>query len=269
MYSPPNISQDIDMVVLTSSHTQEELKNRLVSYDSRFYTVASKDPFATYRVLWFRLSGYRRSCKVDLLLPGVMNIPHVPSDRIYRMKDHPTSASRSTSSSNTTTRHPSTSSAYYSYLYTSTGSGSLLSNLSTDYPLMPFLPLLLLKLQAWQDHGESPKAYMREKQPTDVRDITELLNLAVTKYSGAVSRKQTLLEKERAWLPETFVRDGEKRVKKYIQLYPSSRSQWRTVGFHTSDTVLSKRSPGLKKMDDDGRMRRLENLMNSLAFDDY
>lgn len=76
-----------------------------MSKDSNFYTVASKDPRATYRVLWYRL-GYSRSCKVDVLMPGIMNIPPVPAARIaYRR-------SRS------------------------------------ELPLISFLPLLLLKLQA-------------------------------------------------------------------------------------------------------------------------
>lgn len=54
---------------------------------------------------------------------------------------------------------------------------------SAKYPLMPFLPLLLLKLQAWQDHGESAKLFMRDKQPTDVQDILELLRLAEQNYA--------------------------------------------------------------------------------------
>lgn len=111
-----------------------------MSKDSNFYTVASKDPRATYRVLWYRL-GYSRSCKVDVLMPGIMNIPPVPAARIaYRR-------SRS------------------------------------ELPLIPFLPLLLLKLQAWMDHGEADKFYLRVKQYVDVQDIGDLLELAVAKYN--------------------------------------------------------------------------------------
>ncbi|THU75320.1 hypothetical protein K435DRAFT_974877 [Dendrothele bispora CBS 962.96] len=259
-YGMSRTPADIDMVVLTSSYTQEELKNRLVSYDPRFYTVASKDPLATYRVLWFRLSGYRRCCKVDLLLPGVMNIPLVPLERIYRMKDHQSTVTSESSLS-----------SYY----------STLSTRSADYPLMPFLPLLLLKLQAWQDHGESPKLYMREKQPTDVKDINELLDLAVTKYAivtvrvsakGSTSKGQTLLEKEKIWLPATFIRDGKTRVRKYVEMYPASRRQWKVIGFDVDDGVssaekYSREQVRLGKGDDN--LRRLESLMASLAVDDY
>lgn len=75
------------MVILTSRYTQEELKNLLVRYNPGFYLVASKDPLATYRVLWFRLTGYHRSCKGDLLLPGTMNIPYVDPSRIHRVSN--------------------------------------------------------------------------------------------------------------------------------------------------------------------------------------
>ncbi|EEB93721.1 hypothetical protein MPER_07586 [Moniliophthora perniciosa FA553] len=176
------------MVVLTKIWTQEELKRQVVANDPNFYTIASKDPLATYRVLFYRLtplygtSRYlRRSCKVDLLLPGVMNIPDVPIRRIF-----------------------------------------IDSKLR---PLMPFLPLLMLKLQAWMDHGESPKLYMRQKQPVDVRDIMELLNLAVTNYPDVKLRK------EEGWLPATFVSAARTRVKAFVRLYPTSSRHWKAIGF--------------------------------------
>ena len=56
---------------------QEELKRRVVAANSSFYLVAAKTPGATYKVLWYRNYNFRR-CKVDLLLPGIMNIPSVP-----------------------------------------------------------------------------------------------------------------------------------------------------------------------------------------------
>jgi hypothetical protein len=79
---------DLDLVVLGSSltHSQEQLKRDIVRIDSDFYTVASKNPYATYRVLWFKPSLTNTlltiPCKVDLLLLGVMNIPPIPSSRI-------------------------------------------------------------------------------------------------------------------------------------------------------------------------------------------
>ncbi|KAJ3745670.1 hypothetical protein DFH05DRAFT_1534817 [Lentinula detonsa] len=196
-YGMSRTPNDIDMVVLTSRYTQERLKSFLVHLDARFYLIASKDPSATYRVLWFRLPGYHRSCKVDLLLPGIMNIPSVDPN--------------------------------------------LVELSSTDYPLMPFLPLLLLKLQAWQDHGESPKLFMRQKQPTDVRDIQELLQLAEQKYATAGTDDTTkrprlnLLQVETPHLPESFVQDGKTRVRMFIGMYPWSEKQWKILGFSKSD----------------------------------
>ncbi|KAJ7093405.1 hypothetical protein B0H15DRAFT_776874 [Mycena belliarum] len=181
VYETARIPGDVDIVCLTETHTQAQLKAILVATDSNFYTIASRDPLATYRVLWYRL-GLRRSCKVDVLIPGIMNIPSVPGPRIaYRR-------SRS------------------------------------DLPLMPFLPLLLLKLQAWMDHGEADKLHPRVKQYIDVGDIGELLALAVSTYGVD-------LKKDRKWLPESFVRAAAKRVKAYVKRYPESGEQWREIGF--------------------------------------
>ncbi|KAJ7754185.1 hypothetical protein DFH07DRAFT_886418 [Mycena maculata] len=182
IYGNERVPSDVDIVCLTETHTQADLKAILVSADSNFYTIASKDPFATYRVLWYRLLGYRRSCKVDVLLPGIMNIPSVPIPRIaYRR-------SRS------------------------------------DLPLMPFLPLLLLKLQAWMDHRESPKIYFRTKQVVDARDIEDLLELAVSKYGID-------LKKDGKWLPDSFIQAAVKRVKAYVKRFPDSAGNWQEIGF--------------------------------------
>lgn len=63
---------------------QEELKRRVVAANPSFYLVPAKTPGATYKVLWYR--NYRsytaNRCKVDLLLPGIMNIPSVPVSAI-------------------------------------------------------------------------------------------------------------------------------------------------------------------------------------------
>lgn len=149
--------------------------------DSSFYTVASKDPFATYRVLYYRL-GIRRSCKVDVLLPGIMNIPDVPIPRIVCRRR------------------------------------------VSELPLMPFLPLLLLKLQAWMDHCAAEKYYLRAKQYVDVRDINDLLELAVSEYGVDVA-------KDGKWLPESFMSAAKKRVRAYVQKFPDSAQNWRGLGF--------------------------------------
>jgi len=187
IYGNPRVPSDVDIVCLTDKHTQAELKAILVNKNSNFYTVASKDPTATYRVLWYRLSGLSglryKTCKVDVLTPGIMNIPAVPPSRIaYR-------ASRS------------------------------------DLPLMPFLPLLLLKLQAWMDHRTAAKNYLVVKQFTDVGDIDELLELAVAEFNVD-------LKADRRWLPESFVKAAVTRVKSYVRNYPDSVKHWREIGFN-------------------------------------
>ncbi|KAJ7670761.1 hypothetical protein DFH06DRAFT_981161 [Mycena polygramma] len=182
IYGTSRVPSDVDIVCLTDEYTQAELKAILVAKDSNFYTVASKNPSATYRVLWYRI-GFRRQCKVDVLSPGIMNIPSVPAPRIACRKSR------------------------------------------SDLPLMPFVPLLLLKLQAWMDHGEAAKLYLREKQHVDVRDIGELLELAVAKYDVD-------LQRDGKWLPDSFVRAASKRVKAYVRCFPDSADEWREIGFN-------------------------------------
>ncbi|EEB94086.1 hypothetical protein MPER_07166, partial [Moniliophthora perniciosa FA553] len=184
-YGMSRLPNDVDMVVLNSPWTQEELKRQVVVADANFYTIASKDPFATYRVLFYRLNTshyYRRSCKVDLLIPGVMNIPNVPSDRVY-------------------------------------------ADNALSWPLMPFVPLLMLKLQGWTDHKESPKSHMRAKQYVDIIDVLGLLELAEAQYADKK------LSEEESWLPESFVNAARDRVKDFVEEYPASSQSWEAIGF--------------------------------------
>jgi hypothetical protein len=94
----------------------------------------------------------------------------------------------------------------------------------SDLPLMPFLPLLMLKLQAWMDHRAADKLYLREKQHVDVRDIGDLLELAVEKY-------HVDLKRDGKWLPESFVRAAATRVKTYVRNFPDSAENWGEIGF--------------------------------------
>ncbi|KAI6165940.1 hypothetical protein EDD17DRAFT_1471759 [Pisolithus thermaeus] len=87
LYGTSRLPNDIDMAVMTDEDT-ESVKRRLVSADARFYLVNSRNVLATYKVLWFRLSTshhyarYNRSCKVDILRRGTLNIPDVTPSRI-------------------------------------------------------------------------------------------------------------------------------------------------------------------------------------------
>lgn len=72
------------MIVLTELYDQERLKQMLVRSDSNFHLVNSRNIYATYKVLWYRFpSSYlAKRCKVDILDPGIMNIPNVPPEHL-------------------------------------------------------------------------------------------------------------------------------------------------------------------------------------------
>lgn len=90
-------------------------------------------------------------------------------------------------------------------------------------PLMPFIPLLMLKLQAWMDHRQADKQYLREKQHTDVRDIGELLDIGM--------RRKYNLAGERAWIPTSFIQAAERRIPEYLVYFPQTADKWKKIGF--------------------------------------
>ena len=139
----PIPSQDVDIIVLTDMDA-EEIKDLLVSTDSKFFAVPSANPDATYHVLWYSLPAPRsatRCCKVDILTPmGDLLIPNIPVRRITYIARFP------------------------------------------DIPVIPLLALLILKLQGWTDHRDDNRQFMRDKQPNDEDDINELLVLALEEY---------------------------------------------------------------------------------------
>ena len=80
-------AQDLDILILNTHYEQETIKRMLTNANSAFYTVASKTIGATYRVLWYHPLGWsmhRRAdaVKVDILLPGIMDIPSFPATNI-------------------------------------------------------------------------------------------------------------------------------------------------------------------------------------------
>ena len=77
------------MVVLTDSFQQETLKEMIVAKDDDFFLVRSKRPGATYKILYYALKPWGAWCKVDVLLPGTLNIPFVPTNLVVRILDTP------------------------------------------------------------------------------------------------------------------------------------------------------------------------------------
>lgn len=74
------LMQDLDILILNSPYDQETIKRMLTGANPGFYTVAAKTIGATYRVLWYHPLGWSLtprigSVKVDILLPGIMDIP--------------------------------------------------------------------------------------------------------------------------------------------------------------------------------------------------
>ncbi|TCD70778.1 hypothetical protein EIP91_001809 [Steccherinum ochraceum] len=85
---------DVDLIVMTSSYTTETLKNTLVAGGGGdFYTRPSKMIGATYRLLFCRIPTSslfaHKSCKVDILIPGIMNLPMLPTSSFVRIDNLP------------------------------------------------------------------------------------------------------------------------------------------------------------------------------------
>ncbi|KAH9934560.1 uncharacterized protein BXZ73DRAFT_77032 [Epithele typhae] len=193
LYGVDRTPNDVDLVVLTATYTQEELKRLLVAASSDFYLVNPRSWAATYKVLWHQKgrgggvlghSSYAHRCKVDILVPGVMNIPSVPTARIERP-----------------------------------GLPGL-----PKLPMMPLVAQLFLKLQAWSDHRASSRPHEVPKQYTDARDVDQLLVIVVQR--GSAVKKGT------GWMPAEMFEAARERVGRYVvHGSPSSRADWRALGY--------------------------------------
>lgn len=91
-----------------------------------------------------------------------------------------------------------------------------------DIPVVPFLVLLLLKLRGWTDHRADFRRYMRDKVEVDVRDIEELLELAVEDYEAHINKEK--------WLPRWFIREMRGRIHEYVEEWPDSDWYWQRIG---------------------------------------
>lgn len=189
-------------MVMTRSTDQEELKRMLVRKDSDFYLMPSRKIGATYKIVYCRLGGsFHQSCKVDVLTPGIMNIPDIIQERIFHTR---------------------------------------------FIPVMPFIPLLLLKLQAWSDHRNSDRFDMRQKQYTDVSDIKRLLEVGLRDRKGL---------KDADWLPELFIEAAKGRVTSFCSNHPESAEHWRAIGFPVSRARASSTSTNGSQYNLRGRKR--------------
>ena len=87
--------------------------------------------------------------------------------------------------------------------------------------LMPFIPVLFLKVQAWRHHNLSDKQHFIAKIPQDVRDINEMLDIAVR--SGYKFRDV------QNWLPGWIQDVGRRHVEQFKREHQSSVNSWAIV----------------------------------------
>ncbi|ESK89156.1 hypothetical protein Moror_5251 [Moniliophthora roreri MCA 2997] len=94
-----------------------------------------------------------------------------------------------------------------------------------DIPVMPILPLLLMKLQGWVDHRHSKKRWEQAKVQRDAADVREMLELAVDEHGVQLESS------DGDWLPTGFIYKMEGRVEEYVKKFPDSREYWEYIGF--------------------------------------
>jgi hypothetical protein len=168
---------------MTSSYGVEDLKRILAAEDDDFRLIPSKNPRNTYKIVWCNVPGsWAKKCKVDILVPGIMNIPAIPDRDIIWFDNR-------------------------------------------AFPSIPLLPLLLLKLQGWDDHRNASfrRPDLIIKQYVDVGDINALLLIAQVKGVHRTDGVPTL--------PSSFLHAADLRVRQYVQYFPSSANHWRAIGF--------------------------------------
>lgn len=98
---------------------------------------------------------------------------------------------------------------------------------SYNLPVMPFIPLLCLKVQAWAHHRVADQRHLRAKVTQDYFDIQEFLRIAKEKgYRRKIDGRQVV---ELKWMPRSFVDIAKQHVKLYATSYPHSLALWKDV----------------------------------------
>ncbi|KDR76536.1 hypothetical protein GALMADRAFT_246924 [Galerina marginata CBS 339.88] len=161
----------------------------------------------------------QKACKVDILIPGLLDIPSVPISEL----------------------HLDFSSNFVSYLpsppIVSAISGTGPTTRVSPIPSVPFITLLLLKLRAWSDHSLlTANAKLHERIPQDEEDIDELLRIGLNLGPQGVVRigtGQNDGEESAKWMLGGFAtwRDARRTVASYIRKWPRSATGWTAAGF--------------------------------------
>jgi hypothetical protein len=80
----------VDLLILDSSHSAEWFKTIVVaSYPHQFYLKDSKNPQATYRILWYGQRDFGPQCKIDILVPGTLHLPLLSQSHISWISGFP------------------------------------------------------------------------------------------------------------------------------------------------------------------------------------
>jgi hypothetical protein len=234
------VPKDVDLLVLNANqgHMGEDIKRMVATTDSNFSLLASRVVGANHNVLWYNLpppqrvetrsrkhkpsqkpeggtAALRKVCKVDILVPGALDIPHIPKSQL----------------------HFDTSSTFVSYSEDKESSSPQILPIAC----VPFSTLLMLKLRAWADHSLPNATHvMHQKIPQDEEDIEELLRISITlgsqgviRVGSAFSVKSDGSESENAWTLGGFSSwwEAKRCVMVYVKKWPRSATGWRDVGF--------------------------------------
>lgn len=96
-----------------------------------------------------------------------------------------------------------------------------------NLPVMPFIPLLCLKVQAWAHHRVADQRHLRAKVTQDYFDIQELLRVA--KENGYRRKIDGMQVVELNWMLRSFVDIAKQHVTTYATSYPGSLASWKDV----------------------------------------
>jgi hypothetical protein len=174
--------QDVDIIVLNWPEPTniERLKARITSRNNRFFVTHTRNPWT---ILWYGLSPTSprsvHRCKVDVLVPGLLDIPQIPLGRIVHTTDVP------------------------------------------GVRMMPLLVVILLKLRGWNDHRNDKYLDKRQKALVDVRDIDQLLNIAVGKRCWLGDEE---------WVPGELREKAAVWLRSYVLMYPGTKERWEKIG---------------------------------------